>query len=483
MPVVGARVAGGRVAESRVLRRLLGDDALVAFVSDAHIGGDAGHDIFESPGDLAALFDALGKHPGPVDLVLAGDFFDFLRVAAAPAGATRASVTVARPEYAELFAALRRLAAAPGRTVVYVPGNHDAEAWWNAELQAELRREGLVHAFALAYAAAFASDPGQVVYCEHGNQFDPANRFRDYDDPLDTPLGDHVVTDVTRRLAAAHVVGGLNLREAERVFPLTRVPEWVAGRLFYATVTQLVRRVLLPLLVAFVAFQAWAYVRGGGGALDRVVVEIGYDVLTLVTALVLFLFTGPTRAMRYLALRFGATEAPGGGSGSPNDVLLGDESPGDGSAVAAIRRGLEAGERPPQLDAAGRDGARGDGRAGVRPEDIAVFVSGHTHAPSLTAFRRPGGGDGVIVNTGCFLRQLRPVPTRLGAPPVFAWRFEQTHVRVSRAAAGLAVELWEHPRPSPQALRLAERLAVAGRLPAEPPPDASPRVRARVTLG
>lgn len=469
-----------RAPTHRVLRRLLGDDTLVAFVSDAHIGGDAGHDIFESADDLAALFDTLGRHPGSLDVVLAGDFFDFLRVASVPAGATRASVTVARPEYRELFDALRRLAAAPGRTVVYVPGNHDAEAWWNAELQAELRREGLVHAFALAYAAAFASDPGRVVYCEHGNQFDPANRFRDYDDPLDTPLGDHVVTDVTRRLAAAHVVGGLNLREAERVFPLTRVPEWVAGRVFYATVTQLVRRVLLPLLAAFVAFEAWAYVRGGGGALDRVVVEVGYDVLTLVTALVLFLFTGPTRAMRYLAVRFGAVEAAGGG---PEGLTGG--SPSDGPAVAAIRRLLEAGARPPQLDTGGGAGARDvgdDDRADLRPEEVTVFVSGHTHAPSLTAFQRLSGGDGAIVNTGCFLRQLRPVPTRLGAPPVFAWRFEQTHVRVSRTAAGIAVELWEHPRPSPQTLRLAERLAVAGRLPAEPPPNAPPRVRARVSI-
>ena len=38
----------------------------------------------------------------------------------------------------------------------------------------------------------------EIVYCEHGNQFDPANIIKDYEDPLDTPLGDHIVTDLIR---------------------------------------------------------------------------------------------------------------------------------------------------------------------------------------------------------------------------------------------------------------------------------------------
>ena len=41
----------------------------------------------------------------------------------------------------------------------------------------------------------------RVIYCEHGNQFDPANTVEDYHDPLDTPLGHHVVMDFTRRIA------------------------------------------------------------------------------------------------------------------------------------------------------------------------------------------------------------------------------------------------------------------------------------------
>ena len=44
---------------------------------------------------------------------------------------------------------------------------------------------------------------------------------------------------------------------------------------------------------------------------------------------------------------------------------------------------------------------------------IAVFVSGHTHAPALAAFQRAAGAAGVLTNSGCWLRQLRPVPAHL----------------------------------------------------------------------
>jgi hypothetical protein len=116
------------------------------------------------------------------------------------------------------------------------------------------------------------------------------------------------------------------------------------------------------------------------------------------------------------------------------------------------------------------------------PTAIGVFVSGHTHAPALTNFDRPTGGQGAVVNSGCWLRQLQPIPARIGVPAVFVSRFSQTHVRVYRDSQATHVELWDHPRPATQRLRVAERLAVAGRLPAEPAADVAPRVRARTSI-
>ena len=443
--------------------RQLSDDTLVVVLSDSHIGGDERRDIFESPDDLTALFDELARLPVPVELVLGGDFFDFLRIADVPDHENRASATIARAEYRDLFAALRNFAGGQARRVIYLPGNHDAEAWWNNEIQAELRRQGLVHGFALSYAAAFRSEPDRIIYCEHGNQFDPANAKQDYADPLDTPLGDHVVSELTPQFAGSGTFGGLNLRDVDRIFPLTTIPDWASGRLFYEIAVQTVRWLLVPLLMAYVAYEVIAWALGAEGALDlpgfgvrRILwFEIGVDVAFLVLISGLFL----------LAVRRTVT-----GAGPLVHMHL--AGPGDRETVPAtvreIRDRVERGDPPPL----GRD----------LSGDICVFVSGHTHAPSLTDFDSGSGSPGAIVNSGCWLRQLQPVRAHLGAPAVYVGRFVQTHVRLSRSSEGIEVELWEHPRPSAQRIRAVERLAIAGRLPGEPSEDRSPRVRARTTV-
>jgi UDP-2,3-diacylglucosamine pyrophosphatase LpxH len=429
--------------------RRLADDTLVVFVSDSHIGGDPGRDIFESPDELASLLDEIDAHPGPVELVLAGDFFDFLRIAEVAEGGNRASMTIARPEYRALFDGLRRFAAGGSRTVVYLPGNHDAEMWWNPEIRATLEREGLVHEFALSYTACFESDPDRIVYCEHGNQLDPANTFRDYSDPLDTPLGDHVVTDLMPRLPGGRTLTPrLHLREVDRVFPLAKIPAWIAGRLFYDVVTQAVRWLLLPLVVAYAAYWLIKYLLGGtdGGVLD-VIVDLGYELGVLLVVFGLFVLV--LRGMANQAIR----AVPEGSDASLDE----------------IRDRLESGLPFPL----------GDDRRG----EIAVFVSGHTHDPSLVRLETPGVAGGAAVNCGCWLRQAHPVEARLGAPPVFVSRYVLTHARVHRSAEGIEAELWEHPRPCSRTLLAVERLATAGRLAAAPGDHAQPRINERATIG
>jgi Calcineurin-like phosphoesterase len=437
----------------------LADDTLVVFLSDCHIGGDPGRDIFESPDELASLLDELDGHPGPVELVLAGDFFDFLRIAEVPGGDDRASVTIARPEYRGLFERLRRFAAGASRTVVYLPGNHDAEMWWNAGVRATLEREGLVHEFALSYSACFESEPDRILYCEHGNQFDPANTFRDYADPLDTPLGDHVVTDLMPRLPSGRTLTPtLHLREVDRIFPLTKIPEWVAGRLFYDVVTQALRWLLLPLVVAYAGYWLIKYALGGtDGDLLDLIFDLGYELGVLLVVFGLFVLV--LRGMANRAIRGAATRFDGGGEGPEPSDPTADE----------IRRRLGSGLPFPL----------GHDQAG----EIAVFVSGHTHAPSLAEYVSPSGARGAAVNSGCWLRQAHPVEARAGAPSVFASRLVLTHTRVRRGAEGIEAELWEHPRPYRQKLLAVERLAVAGRLPAEPEDDTPPRIRDRAAVG
>jgi UDP-2,3-diacylglucosamine pyrophosphatase LpxH len=436
--------------------RQLSDETLVVFLSDSHIGGDGGRDIFESPDDMKALFDELAAHPGPVELVLAGDFFDFLRIREPPAGTNRASLTLERPEYREVFEALRRFGGGESRRITYLPGNHDAEVWWNPEIRDALERGGLVHEFALSYAASFASEPGRVVYCEHGNQFDRANTFHDYADPLDTPLGSHIVTDLVPHIPSGRRISALHLREVDRVFPLTLIPEWLAGRLFYDVAALSMRWLLLPLIAVYLAIEVLALAFGDRGG-EKAFVALALNVPMLIVFFGLFLLVlrwSAARSIRSATALFGGAAGAEGGAADP--------------AVSEIRAHLESRRTPPL--------------AGDLSGAIAVFVSGHTHAPSLTGFDAGNGTQGVLVNSGCWLRQLQPVAAHLGAPHVFVGRFVQTHVRVYRSAEGVQVELWEHPRSATERPPLAERIAIAGRASRPPDEDESPRVSARAAV-
>jgi UDP-2,3-diacylglucosamine pyrophosphatase LpxH len=76
---------------------------------------------------LQELFQELEDRDGPVELVLAGDFFDFLQISKVPEGMDRASLTISRPEYRDMSEALRHFRRVEAKRVIYLPGNHDAE--------------------------------------------------------------------------------------------------------------------------------------------------------------------------------------------------------------------------------------------------------------------------------------------------------------------------------------------------------------------
>jgi UDP-2,3-diacylglucosamine pyrophosphatase LpxH len=448
----------------------LNEDTLVVFVSDSHIGGDPGCDGFESPEELSALLDELAGRDGSVELILAGDFFDFLQISSPRDGVDRAALTMARPEYEELFASLGRFASGKQKRVMYLPGNHDAEMWWNPKIQQTLRERGLVDEFALSYEAHFlVGGERRVVYCEHGNQFDPANTVEDYGDPLDTPLGHHVVTDFTRRIAPfGEVSRGLDLSEIKNVYPLVEIPRWVASRYFYDAMGLVATYLLLPLLVFYAVYRAIAYLLAYTGGLPvrflqsyqelprvhEFFLDIGlFGLVTLLIFAIFFLAV--RREVRHVSSAVSLKQKP-------------RYLPAD-SSKEKVRAVLREETTPPMLPS-------------VHPEEIDVFVSGHTHLPSLDEVEKPDGGHAVMVNSGCWLRQLQPVSPRIKGPPIFMSRFVLTHVRVYIQGSSLRVELWEQPKPAEQQLTRIESLLSLGRRPPQPPADSKPHLRAASTL-
>jgi len=449
--------------------RELPKETLVVFVSDSHIGGDPGCDGFESPEKLQALLQELSEHQGPVELVLAGDFFDFLQISPPSSVTDRAELTINRPEYQEMFEALRRFAAGEQHRVVYMPGNHDAEAWWNPQVQNTLRESGLVDDFALCYLASLGSDEKRfIIYCEHGNQFDPSNYIDDYTEPLDTPLGHHIVTDFARRIAPiGEISPGLNLSDIKNVYPETDIPQWVASKYFYHALGRAVSYVVIPLILGYIAYRSVALYLNISAenqslslsqsylALPRVheaFLDTSFFILGLLVLLVILFLFLRHRIRKLLSAGFAQGSAEQARATKPQEVevLVKDNGP-----FPMLEE-----KRPP----------------------IDVFVSGHTHKPGLKELERTDGSKAVMVNSGCWLRQLRPVGSHVRWPPVFASKFVLTHVRVFLRGSKLHVELWEHPKPAPNPLTRTENLAAWGKMPDQPAPDAKPGVFAASEL-
>jgi UDP-2,3-diacylglucosamine pyrophosphatase LpxH len=448
----------------------LPENTLVVFVSDSHIGGDPGCDGFESPQELEALFDELAREQRPVELILAGDFFDFLQIGTVPDGSNRASTTISRPEYERLFVPLKRFREADKKRVIYLPGNHDAEAFWNPEIQETLRESGLVDEFAYYYLASIeAGTERRVIYCEHGNQFDPANTVEDYHDRLDTPLGHHVVMDFTRRVAPyGEISKGLDLSEIKMVYPLVAIPRWIASRYFYDFAGKVAAYLLLPLLVAYAIYRIATYflavaqgnpARLFGGSQELPQVHELFIDIVLFGLVILAIFAIFFLVIRHAVRRALAAVSP---QGKPR------YSPAEASQQE-IQAVLNGEAKPPMNPA-------------VDPMSIDVFVSGHTHLPSFSELETPDGRRVVAVNSGCWLRQLQPVSPRLKGPPVFVSKFVLTYVRAFAQEGRLRVELWEQPKPATQSLTRLERLLSWGRRPPQPPAGSKPHMRASATL-
>ena len=104
-------------------------------VSDLHLGGSPGFQIFRQGARLAATIRALAKSKTPrLALVLAGDVVDFLAAADPaylepdPERTIKKLEAIRRdPAFADVFVALSEFVHTPSRSLVITLGNHDVE--------------------------------------------------------------------------------------------------------------------------------------------------------------------------------------------------------------------------------------------------------------------------------------------------------------------------------------------------------------------
>src|SRR6201996_252068 len=304
----------------------------------------------------------LGADTGPLTVVLAGDIVEML----AYPGRGAAEVLEAHDDLCQALAAV----VARGGQVVYTVGNHDVDLNWDLKAATAVREAtGAV----LCLAADLILPDGQKIRVEHGHQIDPYNCFHDPRNPLDTPLGHHIVREVIPKLEG---MGRDWLVGAHEMADPADFPSFLASRLVYRKLVRhlwwvvLVPIVLFALVLPQVGRVGDRYPDAGRWLHDGEI--LGYG--ALVDILVIALVVGIVSRRAWVSL----------------------------SGLALAGRGYSQ-------NSAARE--RADA---LIAEAYTGYLSGHTHPPELHAH-----GDGFYGNTGSCTSVVEAIETVYGMPPVY----------------------------------------------------------------
>lgn len=427
------------------------------FLSDLHLGSDEGKRDFFAQDELTALIEELIASPGPIDLIIAGDFFDLLQLTTATSGIDRiASFRHAfeRHDYEQLLDCLRRFNRTPGRRTIYLVGNHDAESGWNDPLREYLLESGLVTTISLAYAHQYTDRQGRgcLVYSEHGNEYDGVNTIGDYRNPTITPLGSHIVTDMVNYLEPlgrhADSEAPTSIADIDNIHPLGMIPWWFISTYFYQQVRRVTKYLIAPGLIIYLLFHLLPlyvlFEQFRGTFLGRGFASLPSLELLLAALIIMFDSSLLMLALVYTLIRFDFSRTHRRyGLQDPDDIFR--------RGARHYRRTCEA-------------LVTGAARPAHWPLDTAwdgadLFIYGHTHTQDLTTIPFAGGVR-AFANTGTWTRKVIRIATNLKLPPVFVPTYELNYVSVERESTGVRVTLWERPKDLVYRLPWTERLAI-----------------------
>src|SRR5712691_9554453 len=161
----------------------------------------------------------LAEESDALTVVLGGDVVELL-------GFPEATATDIMRAHEDLCAALLGVTARGGQ-VIYAIGNHDGDLAWDVKAADAVRE---MTGAKLCLAADLILAGGRKVRVEHGHQFDPYNCFHDPRNPLDTPIGHHIVREVVPRI---EWLGRGWVDGAHEMADPTDFPSFVASRMVY----------------------------------------------------------------------------------------------------------------------------------------------------------------------------------------------------------------------------------------------------------
>ena len=304
----------------------------------------------------------LNAETAPLTVVLAGDIVEML----AFPGATAADILEAHDDLCQALAGVTER----GGQVVYTVGNHDGDLAWDLKAATAVRE---ATGAKLCLAADLVLPGGERIRVEHGHQLDPYNCFHDARNPLDTPLGHHIVREVIPKI---EWLGRDWLNGAHEMADPADFPSFLASRLVYR---KLARHLWWLLLVPIATFglvlpeigRVGDHFKTTGRWLHDLEI-LGYGALIDIAIIFLILAIVSRRAWTTI------------------------------SALALSGRGYDQ-------NSAARE--RADELIG---QGYTAYLSGHTHHPELHAH-----GNGFYGNTGSCTSVVEAIDTVYGAPPVY----------------------------------------------------------------
>jgi UDP-2,3-diacylglucosamine pyrophosphatase LpxH len=308
------------------------------------------------------LARSLTAETPPLTVVLAGDIVEML----AYPGRAAADVLDAHDDLCRALATVTER----GGQVIYTVGNHDGDLAWDLKAATAVRE---ATGAKLCLAADLLLPGGEKIRVEHGHQIDPYNCFHDPRNPLDTPLGHHIVRDVIPKI---EWLGRDWLTGAHEMADPADFPSFLASRLVYRKLARhlwwlvLVPIVLFALVLPELGRVRYRYPDAGRWLHDGEI--LGYGALVDIAIMALVIAIVSRRAWTSI------------------------------SALALSQRGYgqnsAARERADELIGQGYTG----------------YLSGHTHHPELHAH-----GDGFYGNTGSCTSVVEAIDTIYGMPPVY----------------------------------------------------------------
>jgi UDP-2,3-diacylglucosamine pyrophosphatase LpxH len=413
------------------------------FISDLHIGGDAGLDQCRFEKELIAFLQKIAEGPQPAELIIVGDAFGMWELTDVPRTSKLARIA---STHQDLFAQFRET----GRRmkITLLPGNHDYELACEPSYKTELAQWNIVLEPVIHITREVA---GRKIWIEHGNQHDAFNRFPDFGNPYGLP-GGYFITTHTVTVAAESAARAQSpwLNDVESVYPNEEIPAWIWSNYFYREMTPLLRSCLLPFLLLF----SLSVVVFAGRGLER------FGIL-------------PTRVFHTkLSERFGLKgrliDWVFWVNGVVISFLLVMAVPGyllAHDVRSALRRyGVEQSEglkiqKESKYLAAAEDVFKAD-------PAVAVYVYGHTHAVSMRKV-----GSRYVINTGTWLKRLEHVPARSHLlPGVFYPSHRLNYFTISGQGKNIRINYEIIPNKPPSGLTWLESLMILGRRPSEGEP-------------